>query len=194
MSSDKQSRAADSLEGHLLIAMPSMPDQRFEHSVIFMCAHSAEGGAMGLIVNKALPNLSFGDLASQLDIGDAEEMPPISIHYGGPVETGRGFVLHSPDYTRDATVGMGEGVSLTATVDILRALATGEGPRQAVLALGYAGWAPGQLESEMQRNDWLHCPADSELVFDLALDDKWAAAVRRIGIDPALLSTEAGRA
>lgn len=193
MSDNTESRG-DSLEGQLLIAMPSMPDQRFEHAVIFMCAHSAEGGAMGLIVNKPLPSLSFADLASQLDIGEPEDMPPISIHYGGPVETGRGFVLHSPDYVRDATVPMSEGVSLTATVDILRALATGDGPNRSILALGYAGWAPGQLEQEIQRNDWLHCPADSELVFDLPLDDKWAAAVRRIGIDPALLSTEAGRA
>ncbi|WP_416896592.1 MAG: YqgE/AlgH family protein [Minwuia sp.] len=195
MSSDtKASRGGDSLEGQILIAMPTMADPRFERSVIYMCAHSSDGGAMGLIVNKSLNNLSFADLAGQLDLGRPEDMPLIPIHYGGPVETGRGFVLHSQDYGRDGTIPVGEGVCLTATVDILRAMAGNHGPEKAVLALGYAGWAPGQLEGEIQRNDWLHCDGDPGLLFDSSLDDKWTAAVARIGIDPALLSSEAGRA
>jgi len=183
----------DSLQAQLLIAMPSMQDERFQRSVIFMCSHTADAGAMGLMINKQLPNLQFADLAKQLDI-EAENSPPITMHFGGPVETGRGFVLHSDDYHRDATVPMAEGVSMTATVDILRAMASGAGPGDAILALGYAGWAPGQLEQEIQRNDWLHCAADSDIIFEVALDSKWEAAVRRIGIDPAMLSMQAGRA
>lgn len=183
----------DSLQAQLLIAMPSMQDERFQRSVIFMCSHTADAGAMGLMINKQLPNLQFADLARQLDI-EAENSPPITMHFGGPVETGRGFVLHSDDYHRDATVPMVEGVSMTATVDILRAMASGAGPGDAILALGYAGWAPGQLEQEIQRNDWLHCAADSDIIFEVALDSKWEAAVRRIGIDPAMLSMQAGRA
>lgn len=183
----------DSLQAQLLIAMPSMQDERFQRSVIFMCSHTADAGAMGLMINKQLPNLQFADLAKQLDI-EAGNSPPITMHFGGPVETGRGFVLHSDDYHRDATVPMAEGVSMTATVDILRAMASGAGPGEAILALGYAGWAPGQLEQEIQRNDWLHCTADSDLIFEVALDSKWEAAVRRIGIDPAMLSMQAGRA
>ena len=183
----------DSLQAQLLIAMPSMQDERFQRSVIFMCSHTADAGAMGLMINKQLPNLQFADLARQLDI-EAENSPPITMHFGGPVETGRGFVLHSDDYHRDATVPMAEGVSMTATVDILRAMASGAGPGDAILALGYAGWAPGQLEQEIQRNDWLHCAADSDIIFEVALDSKWEAAVRRIGIDPAMLSMQAGRA
>ena len=193
MSGDSES-AGETLEGRLLIAMPTMQDPRFERSVIFMCAHSSDGGAMGLIVNRKLPNLSFAELARQLEIEASPSGRAITMHFGGPVETGRGFVLHSTDYQRDATVRLGSGIALTATVDILRAMATGEGPEHAILALGYAGWAPGQLETEIQRNDWLHCDADDEVVFDKPLADKWAAAIARIGFDPALLSTTAGRA
>ncbi len=174
--------------------MPAMADPRFERSVIYMCAHSEAGGAMGLIVNKTLDNLSFADLAGQLDLGRPDEMPDIPLHYGGPVETGRGFVLHSPDYGRDATIPIGEGVALTATVDILRAMAEQRGPMSALLALGYAGWSPGQLEGEIQRNDWLHCEGSPELLFATSAEAKWDAAMARLGIDPALLSSEAGRA
>lgn len=187
-------RPADSLEGQILMAMPTMEDPRFERAVIYMCAHSEDGGAMGLIINKRLDKLSFGDLASQLDLGNAEDMPPIPLYYGGPVETGRGFVLHSPDYGRDATIPVGEGVALTATVDILRAIAGRQGPASVLLALGYAGWAPGQLESEIQRNDWLHCGGDPDLLFSGDVNQRWDAAVARLGFDPALLSTDAGRA
>lgn len=191
---ETETTQGDTLEGRLLIAMPTMQDPRFERSVIFMCAHSSEGGAMGLIVNKKLPNLSFDELARQLEIDAQPGGRPITMHFGGPVETGRGFVLHSTDYHRDATVMLGKGIALTATVDILRAMAAGEGPSHAILALGYAGWAPGQLETEIQRNDWLHCDADDEVIFDKPLGDKWASAISRIGFDPALLSTTAGRA
>ncbi len=183
----------DSLQAQLLIAMPSMQDERFQRSVIFMCSHTADSGAMGLMINKQLPNLQFADLARQLEI-EAADSPPITMHFGGPVETGRGFVLHSDDYRREATIPMAEGVAMTATVDILRAMASGSGPGDAILALGYAGWAPGQLEQEIQRNDWLHCDADSEIIFQVPLDSKWEAAVRRIGIEPAMLSVQAGRA
>lgn len=192
--SDTQDRTADSLEGQILIAMPTMQDPRFERAVIYMCAHSESGGAMGLIVNKRLDKLTFGDLASQLDLGEAQEMPAIPLHYGGPVETGRGFVLHSPDYGRDATIPVGDGVALTATVDILRAIANRQGPANVLLALGYAGWAPGQLEGEIQRNDWLHCSGDPDLLFSGDMDHRWDAAVARIGFDPSLLASDAGRA
>jgi putative transcriptional regulator len=187
-------RTADSLEGQILIAMPTMEDPRFERAVIYMCAHSESGGAMGLIVNKRLDKLGFGDLAAQLDLGEAEEMPLIPLHYGGPVETGRGFVLHSQDYGRDATIPVGDGVALTATVDILRAIANRQGPADVLLALGYAGWAPGQLEGEIQRNDWLHCGGDPGILFSDGIDDRWDAAIARIGFDPSLLSSDAGRA
>jgi len=192
--SQNETGEGDSLQAQLLIAMPSMQDERFQRSVIFMCSHTSDAGAMGLMINKQLPNLQFADLAKQLEIEAGEMMPRVTMHFGGPVETGRGFVLHSDDYRRDATVPMADGVSMTATVDILRAMAAGSGPEDAILALGYAGWAPGQLEQEIQRNDWLHCAADTDIIFDAALDDKWEAAVRRIGIDPAMLSVQAGRA
>jgi len=191
---DLRTRAADSLEGQLLIAMPTMGDPRFERSVIFMCAHNADDGAMGLILNKRLDNLAFGDLASQLELIEDDDVPDIPINYGGPVETGRGFVLHTEDYDREATVPVGDGVKMTATVDILRAMARRDGPDRALLVLGYAGWSPGQLEEEIQRNDWLHCPSDLSLLFDVELDAMWDAAIARIGFDPALLASGAGHA
>lgn len=191
-------RSADddphSLQAHLLIAMPNMQDERFQRSVIFMCSHSADGGAMGLMINKQLPNLQFADLAKQLEIEMETLAEPVTMHFGGPVETGRGFVLHSNDYNREATVPMADGISMTATVDVLRAMASGNGPEDAILALGYAGWEPGQLEQEIQRNDWLHCTADADVVFQAPLDEKWSAAMRRLGVDPAMLSGQAGRA
>ncbi len=185
---------AHSLQAHLLVAMPNMSDERFQRSVIFMCSHSADGGAMGLMINKQLPNLQFADLAKQLEIETDALAEPVTMHFGGPVETGRGFVLHSPDYNREATVPMADGISMTATVDVLRAMASGNGPEDAILALGYAGWEPGQLEQEIQRNDWLHCEADVDVVFQTPLDEKWSAAMRRLGVDPAMLSAQSGRA
>jgi putative transcriptional regulator len=188
------------LEGQLLVAMPVMTDRRFARSVIYMCAHSAEG-AMGLIVNQRAPHIGFRELLKQLKIapetsegivvGPAE----MDVHVGGPVETGRGFVLHSSDYyAADSTLAIDEGVSLTATIDILKAIAAGKGPDKAILALGYAGWRAGQLETEIAANGWLHCAADLDLLFDRNLDQKYERAMSKIGIDPSHLVSEAGHA
>lgn len=188
------------LDGQMLVAMPSMGDERFSRSVIYVCAHSDEG-AMGIVVNKAADNLVFPDLLVQLDIITAEEqirlpaVDRINVLRGGPVESGRGFVLHSPDFFIDSsTLPIADDVCLTVTVDILKAIAHGDGPRNAVLALGYAGWSPGQLESEIQENGWLTCPADPEIIFDSALGTKYTRALAKIGVDPAMLSGEAGHA
>lgn len=182
------------LEGKLLIAMPGMADPHFEKSVIYMCAHSADG-AMGIIINKPVTGLSFHDLMQKLDLAVGPGTPNFPILYGGPVETGRGFVLHSGDYeSSEATLPVSEDVSLTATLDILRAMADGRGPEHAIFALGYAGWQPGQVEDEIRRNGWIHCDADSEILFDGGLDAKWASALRKLGIDASGLSAHAGHA
>jgi len=181
------------LAGQLLIAMPGMRDPRFARTVVYMCAHSPEG-AMGLVINRVLESLTFTDLLEQLGIESTAVQPSSAVHFGGPVETGRGFVLHSPDYRQDGTLSVANNVSLTATVDILRAIAAGEGPRRHLLALGYAGWGPGQLDGEIRANGWLHVAADEELVFDAALDSKWDRAIAKIGIDPRMLSDAAGHA
>jgi putative transcriptional regulator len=182
------------LDGQLLIAMPGMGDLRFERSVIFLCAHSAEG-AMGLIVNKPAPDLSFADLLAQLKIPATIDLRSTRVHFGGPVEHGRGFVLHTADYTvEESSLHVSPEFSMTATVDILQDMAKGEGPRRALLALGYSGWGPGQLEAEIAANGWLTAPADAALVFDARDADKWSAALRSISIDPRLLSAEGGRA
>jgi putative transcriptional regulator len=182
------------LDGQLLIAMPGMGDLRFERSVIFMCAHSAEG-AMGLIVNKPATELSFADLLAQLKIPATIDLRGTRVHFGGPVEHGRGFVLHTADYAvEESSMKVTDTFAMTATVDILQDIARGAGPRQSLLALGYAGWGPGQLESEIQANGWLTAPADAALVFGLDDAEKWGAALRSISIDPRLLSAEGGRA
>jgi putative transcriptional regulator len=173
--------------------MPTMSDPRFQRTVIYMCAHSAEG-AMGLVVNKAINTISFPDLLRQLHIEPSAPSEGILVHSGGPVETGRGFVLHSDDYRQDATLLIRDGIALTATVDVLRAIAAGGGPRRRLLALGYAGWAPGQLDAEIQANGWLVCDPDEDLVFSGDLDHKWDRAVHKIGIDPSKLSSTAGHA
>lgn len=196
-----QPSAENYLDGQLLVAMPGMADDRFARSVVYLCAHSAEG-AMGIIVNKAAADLNMPDLLVQLDIirrDDAIRLPHrvggMPVLMGGPVESSRGFVLHSPDFHIDqSTLLIDDGICLTATVDILRAIAAGTGPRDAVLALGYAGWQAGQLESEIQANGWLHCPANPDLIFGTALDAKYDRALRAIGIEPAMLSTTAGHA
>ncbi len=185
----------------MLIAMPTMSDQRFSRSLIYLCAHS-EDGAMGIIVNKRSRSLKFSELLVQLDViseddavGLSSRVGDVPVLRGGPVERGRGFVLHSPDYhASSATLTIDTDVSLTATVDILRALAAGQGPRRAVLALGYAGWAGGQLEQEIQQNGWLTCAADESLVFDEDHASKYDRALRKLGIDPALLVSDAGHA
>jgi putative transcriptional regulator len=187
------------LDGQLLVAMPGMSDQRFARSVIYLCAHS-EDGAMGLVVNQPSQVRNFPDLLVQLQIIKPQErieLPEgaeaIQVLQGGPVQTDRGFVLHSADfYIDNSTLPIDDTVSLTATVDILRAIAQGEGPRQALLALGFAGWDSGQLENEIQHNGWLHCPADPSIVFDSDLESKYARALRLIGIDLGRLSSTAG--
>lgn len=189
------------LDGQMLIAMPVMQDERFARSLIYICAHSPEG-AMGIIVNQPAGSLDFPELLAQLNIVDEEntiKLPEqaviLKVLKGGPVEPGRGFVLHSSDFfIEDSTLPIDEGISLTATLDILKAIAHGTGPRRAILALGYAGWAPGQLESEIQDNGWLHCPADPDLIFGTDIDKKYERALRKIGIDLAMLSNEAGHA
>jgi len=181
------------LTGQLLVAMPTMGDARFARTVIYMCAHSADG-AMGLVINRELESLTFGDLLEQLGVSVPEDQESVPVHFGGPVETGRGFVLHSADYRQDGTLFVDDEVGLTATVDVLRAIAEGAGPRRHLLALGYAGWAPGQLETEIQANGWLTVMADSDLVFDGDLDTKWTRAIGKLGIDANMLSSVAGRA
>ena len=181
------------LEGQLLIAMPTMGDERFQRTVIFMCAHSAQG-AMGLVVNRLADQIDFKDLLDQLRIEVPALIQEIQVHTGGPVESGRGFVLHTTDYFQDSTLQVSDDIGLTATADILKSIATGDGPVHSLLALGYAGWAPGQLDAEIQANGWLHVPADRELVFDRDLDSKWERAVQKVGIDPSFLSMDAGHA
>lgn len=182
------------LAGQLLVAMPGMMDPRFTKTVIYMCAHNADG-AMGLVVNKLIESLSFPDLLAQLGIESVGIGDQIKIHFGGPVESSRGFVLHSPDYKRDATLVVDEQVALTATVDILKAIAIGSGPRRSLLALGYAGWGPGQLDDEIKANGWLHVAADNDLVFGGGnVEDKWDQAMAKLGIDPRMLSDSAGHA
>jgi putative transcriptional regulator len=182
------------LEGKLLIALPGMADPRFERSVIFMCAHSLEG-AMGIMINRAVEGLRFRELMNKLELelqAGARDMPVL---YGGPVETGRGFVLHSGDYESvDSTLPVAEDVSLTASVEILRAMGEGKGPKKALFALGYAGWGPGQIENEIRANGWIHCDTDTSLLFDTGLDSKWSNALRKLGIDASGLSAHAGQA
>ncbi|MCP5368546.1 MAG: YqgE/AlgH family protein [Hyphomicrobiales bacterium] len=181
------------LTGQLLVAMPGMPDPRFDRTVIYMCAHNEEG-AMGLVVNKSLDSLTFSELLDQIGIDSGGCDKARSVHFGGPVEAARGFVLHSADYVRDATMVVDDAVALTATMDILRAIAEGEGPNKAILALGYAGWGPGQLDSEIKANGWLHVDADDELLFGPELETKWERAMVKLGIDPRMLSDNAGHA
>jgi putative transcriptional regulator len=193
--------ATSYLDGQLLLAMPSMSDPRFHKAVIYLCAHSADG-AMGIVVNQRAPHITFPKLLEQLDILPARNEASIQIpvedmtvHTGGPVESGRGFVLHTTDYfSDDSTLTIDDSISLTATIDILRAIATGRGPDRSLLALGYAGWAPGQLEHEIQSNGWLICPADTDLVFDPAIENKYDRAMAKLGVHPSFLVSDAGHA
>ena len=189
------------LDGQMLIATPSMSDDRFARTLIYICAHSSEG-AMGIVVNQPANNIKFPELLVQLNVVSDKDQILVTAHNddvkvmkGGPVETGRGFVLHSADFfIENSTLPIDEGICLTATVDILRAIANGGGPKHAILALGYAGWRPGQLEAEIQSNGWLHCAADDDLIFGGDVDSKYLQALRKIGIDPGMLSNEAGHA
>jgi putative transcriptional regulator len=189
------------LDGQLLLAMPAMVDPRFARAVIYMCAHSADG-AMGIVVNQRAPNITFPKLLEQLDIhinapegGITLPVDKMAVHFGGPVETGRGFVLHTSDYyVAESTLPIDETVCLTATIDILRAIAGGSGPARSLLALGYAGWAPGQLESEIHANGWLTCPGDVDIIFDDNLDTKYERALAKLGVHPSFLVNDAGHA
>jgi putative transcriptional regulator len=188
------------LDGQLLIAMPSMADPRFHRAVIYVCAHSSEG-AMGLVINQRAPHITLPKLLEQLEIAPSGSRPArirstaMAVHAGGPVETSRGFVLHSSDYfAADSTLPINESVCLTATVDILKAIAKGSGPNKAILALGYAGWASGQLEREIQSNSWLNCPADYDIVFDGDLENKYARALHTLGVHPSHLVGISGHA
>lgn len=183
----------DFLTGQLLVAMPGMPDPRFAHSVIFMCMHD-DRGAMGIIVNQIVDGLAFETLLEQVGIEDKPAKRQIAIHMGGPVETGRGFVLHTDDYRIDSTLDVNGGVRLTQSIEVLKEISRGGGPRRCLLALGYAGWGPGQLEREITQNGWLNVNADDELIFSTEIGDKWKKALAKMGIDPTMLSSSAGRA
>lgn len=188
-----------SLEGHFLIAMPGMADERFQRSVVYVCAHSPSG-AMGFIINKSQP-ISFPTLLTQLGIvGNEDEIRlpekgrEIKVCMGGPVERGRGFVLHSDDYDSESTVSVADEISLTPTLDILKAISAGIGPKAAMMALGYAGWSAGQLEAEIAANGWLTCPADVAIIFDPVLEATYGRALGLLGVDPIFLNAEAGHA
>jgi putative transcriptional regulator len=197
----KSGTARGFLDGQMLIASPAMQDERFARSLIYMCAHSSEG-AMGIVVNRPAANIRFPDLLVKLNVVPAEDLiqlPPragdVTVLKGGPVETERGFVLHSADFfIENSTLPIDEGICLTATLDILKAIARGAGPASALFALGYAGWAPGQLESELHNNGWLHCSADRDLIFGTDVDAKYNRALEKIGIRPGMLSNDIGHA
>lgn len=181
------------LKGQMLIAMPGMSDPRFDRAVIYLCAHSTDG-AMGLIVNRLVDHINFPDLLQTLSIEPRGTTRQIPVHFGGPVETSRGFVLHTADYSQVTTVQVDERMGLTASIDVLQAIADGGGPRRSLLALGYAGWGPGQLDHEIQQNVWLHAPPDDDIIFGGDLDNKWQRAVEKLGFDLSLLSSTAGHA
>jgi putative transcriptional regulator len=185
--------SSGSLQGKLLIAMPSMGDPRFERTVIYMCEHTADQ-AMGLVVNQPNETVSFEDLMQQFDIETQSSDENIQIYSGGPLETSRGFVLHSADYVQSGSMIISETVALTANVDILRAIAGHQGPRHSLLALGYAAWSPGQLENELMQNSWLHTEADEELLFCTEPSQKWLRSMSKLGIDVSLLSADVGHA
>ena len=190
---DPASKEDRYLSGQLLIAMPNMGDPRFARTVIYLCVHN-EDGAMGLVINRLAGTVSFQDLLEQLGISSGDLGQEIRVHFGGPVESGRGFVLHSTDYTQDSTLQVDSHMALTATIDILRDIAKGDGPENRILALGYAGCGPGQLDAEIQANGWLHVEADRNLIFDSDLEGKWERAIAKLGVDVSMLSGEAGHA
>lgn len=198
------------LDGQLLLAMPGMTDPRFDRSVIYICSHSEEG-AMGLVINSRAVNIDFPGLLDQLKVTYGPEQFPgellaapreeaeeteeeVILHAGGPVEIGRGFILHTADYVQESTMVISETIALTATIDILAAISQGTGPANYIVALGYTGWGEGQLEQEINRNSWLNIEADEELLFRTDLDLKWARAMAKLGVDITMLSTHAGNA
>jgi putative transcriptional regulator len=184
---------ASSLAGQVLIAMPGLPDPEFSHSVVYLCAHTADG-AMGIVVNRPLAAPSFADLLVQLDVAPTPPAREINLCKGGPVDNSRGFVLHTTDWTGDGSLKVDADVALTASLDILKALARGDGPREGILALGYANWGPGQLDEEIKKNSWLNTHPDMDLLFGTDHERKWSRAMAKLRIDPAMLSNTAGRA
>jgi putative transcriptional regulator len=193
ISADGDKNAAGFLTGQLLIAMPAMADPRFAQSVIYVCAHSGDG-AMGLVLNRPLVRPTFDDLLRQLEIAPVPPARQIRLCSGGPVDNARGFVLHTADWTGEGSLRVNDALALTASLDILKVIAAGGGPREGLLALGYAGWGPGQLDGEIQQNAWLSAPADEMLLFDSDHDTKWRRALTKLRIDPVLLSNQAGHA
>lgn len=183
-----------SLAGQLLVAMPQMGDPRFARSVIYLCTHSGDAGAMGLVINKVLGSLTLAELFTQLDIESGAAATKRPVHFGGPVEPRRGFVLHTADYREEATLPVAGDIAVTATLDIMRAIGKGEGPRHSLFALGYAGWAPGQLDAEIQANGWLSVAADEDILFSDDHDGKWQRALGKLGVDLSTLSSDAGHA
>ncbi len=181
------------LTGQLLVAMPSMQDPRFERSVIYICSHSPNG-AMGIVVNRLYQGINFLMMLEQLNITTSSSTPHLSVHDGGPVESGRGFVLHSTDCMREGSVAVADNIAVSATVEILQTIADGGGPEHLLMALGYSGWGAGQLEAEMKANGWLTVPADEDLLFHIDIGQKWSRALAKIGISPELLSANAGHA
>ncbi|MBW3096925.1 YqgE/AlgH family protein [Pseudohoeflea coraliihabitans] len=197
-----QPRERGALDGHFLVAMPGLEDERFHRTVIFICAHSSDG-AMGFVVNR-MQGMRFPDLMRKLELeksgtklsaalaeGAGVDFPVLA---GGPVDTGRGFVLHSHDYHSQSTMPVNDDLCLTATIDILQAIHQGVGPDRGIMLLGYAGWGPGQLEEEVAANSWLSCPASEDLVLDLEISDKYERVLRMMGVAPEMLSSQAGHA
>ena len=183
-----------SLAGELLVAMPQMIDPRFARSVVYLCAHTEDEGAMGLVINKPVASLTMDELFTHLKLDPGAVGRSRPVHFGGPVDPGRGFVLHTADYREEATLTIGDEFGVTATLDILRAIGKGDGPNRSLLALGYAGWAPGQLDAEIQANGWLSVAADADLVFDGDFERKWERALAKLGVALPMLSTDAGHA
>jgi putative transcriptional regulator len=185
------------LTGKLLLAMPSIGDARFDHAVIYICAHD-ENGAMGLAINQSAPDLDFTKVLSELGVMSDIKIPPEALSAmvmnGGPVEQGRGFLLHSAEFKKEDTIKIDEAFGVTGTIEALKDLASGKGPDQFLFILGYAGWTAGQLEDELKQNSWLVCDPTQEIVFDLSMSDKWSAAMSTLGFDPSMLSVQAGSA
>lgn len=181
------------LTGKMLVATPGMQDPRFARAVIYICSHGPSG-AMGLVVNRLFGEADFPALLEQLNIESSPDMPDIPVQFGGPVEIGRGFVLHSVEYAREGTTRIDDVIAVTATIEIIQDIANGKGPDRAVMVLGYAGWSGGQLEEELKDNGWLTVETDQEILFDRNFDTKWERALSKIGISPAMLSNTQGSA
>jgi putative transcriptional regulator len=181
------------LTGKIIVSMPSLTDERFFKTVIYICAHSSEG-SMGIIINKKIDYDLYPDLLEQLGIDKPLNNKKLFIRYGGPVESGRGFVLHSDDMMRKETLNINKGVALTSTAEFFDDLAIGKGPKNSILALGYAGWSPGQLEDEIVQNSWMTLSVDTKFLFDDEVSTKWINAYKIMGVDPNNLSFQSGRA